>query len=136
MSKGGKTKATRKSHKNMKKRRTKTRKVKSVAKNTRNESCGKNGMTVCCPHLAPDEKGRYRATSKKPNDKHNTLVYRKRKYSLRTCCTWCADSMNQHAKSNPDDFDRKYKVKSLNEGELLILANKHTGKYIQILQRM
>lgn len=99
--------------------------------NTRNEPCGKGNMSVCCPHMAPDNKGRYAATTQKTDSAMNELKYRGRVYSLRTCCPICAEQMNALSHEDPDAFDRRYKVKPINDGGALLLANRHTGKYVQ-----
>ena len=99
--------------------------------NTRNEPCGKGNMSVCCPHMTPDKKGRYAATSKKPDSIMNELKYRGRVYSLRTCCPMCAEQMNSLSHEDPDAFDRLYKVNPTNNGGMLLLANRHTGTYVQ-----
>ena len=90
-------------------------------------------MSVCCPHMTPDEKGRYAATTKKTDSVMNELKYRGRVYSLRTCCPMCAEQMNSLSQKDPDAFDRLYKVNPANNGEseILLLANRHTGKYVQ-----
>jgi hypothetical protein len=99
--------------------------------NTRNEPCSKGNMSVCCPHMTPDEKGRYAATTKKTDSIMNELKYRGRVYSLRTCCPMCAEQMNSLSQKDPDAFDRLYKVNHANNSEMLLLANRHTGKYVQ-----
>lgn len=99
--------------------------------NTRNEPCSKGNMSVCCPHMAPDNKGRYAATTKKTDSVMNELKYRGRVYSLRTCCPMCAEQMNALSHEDPAAFDRRYKVKPTNDGRTLLLANRHTGKYVQ-----
>lgn len=110
--------------------KTKTRKHKpNTLLNTRNEPCSKKNKTVCCPHMAPDEKGRYAATTKKTNTRLNELNYRGRIYSLCTCCPMCAEHMNALSQEDPDAFDRVYKVKH-KKGSMM-LANRHTGKYVQ-----
>lgn len=99
--------------------------------NTRGEPCSKNNMSVCCPHMTPDERGRYAATTKKAEKRLNELRYRGRTYSLLTCCPMCAEQMNALSKRDPDAFDRLYKVKEEKNGDTLLLANRHTGKYVQ-----
>lgn len=106
-------------------RKTKTR--KHTLCNTRNEPCS---MSACCPHMTPDKKGRYAATTKKTDTRMNELKYRGQVYSLRTCCPMCAEQMNALSQDDPDGFDRLYKVKPKN-GNILLLANRHTGKYVQ-----
>lgn len=97
--------------------------------NTRNEPCSKGNRSVCCPHMTPDEKGRYAATTQKTDTRLNELKYRGRIYSLRTCCSMCAEQMNALSQEDPDAFDRIYKVKHKNGS--MLLANRHTGKYVQ-----
>lgn len=99
--------------------------------NTRNEPCSKANMSVCCPHMTPDKKGRYAATTKKTDTVMNELKYRGRVYSLRTCCPMCAEQMNALSHEDPDAFDRLHKVKPADNGNMLLLANRHTGKYVQ-----
>ena len=114
------------------KTKTNTRKHKTYKLiNTRNEPCSKGNMSVCCPHMTPDEKGRYAATTKKTDSIMNELKYRGRVYSLRTCCPMCAEQMNALSHEDPAAFDRRYKVKPTNDGRTLLLANRHTGKYVQ-----
>jgi hypothetical protein len=98
--------------------------------NTRGERCEKDNMTVCCPHMTPDEKGRYAATTKKKDPKLNELVYRNKVYSILTCCPMCAEQMNSLSIENPDEFDEIYKVKIKNNGKTMLLANRHTGEYV------
>ena len=114
------------------KTKTNTRKHdKDKLINTRNEPCSKGNMSVCCPHMAPDNKGRYAATTKKTDTKMNELKYRGRVYSLRTCCPMCAEQMNALSHEDPAAFDRRHKVKPTNNSGALLLANRHTGKYVQ-----
>ena len=115
----------RKTHKR-RKGGSKTRK----SKNSNNKSCSSKNMTSCCPHMPPNEKGQYAATSgMKP------LHYKGSTYKLFTCCPMCAIAMNKLAKSNPAKFEKEYKVKVTEKGHLK-LANKHTGHYIQIAKKM
>ena len=114
------------------KTKTNTRKHKTYKLiNTRNEPCSKGNMSVCCPHMTPDKNGRYAATTKKTDTMMNELKYRGRVYSLRTCCPMCAEQMNALSHDDPDAFDRLYKVNPTNNGGVLLLANRHTGKYVQ-----
>lgn len=108
----------------------KTKKRKHTLLNTRNEPCSKDKMSVCCPHMTPDKKGRYAATTKKTDTMLNELKYRGQVYSLRTCCPMCAEQMNALSQKDPDAFDRLYQVKQ-KKGDMLLLANRHTGKYVQ-----
>lgn len=108
----------------------KTKKRKHTSINTRNEPCSKDNMSGCCPHMAPDKRGRYAATTKKTDSRMNELKYRGRVYSLRTCCPMCAEQMNALSQEDPDAFDRLYKVTSNKDG-ILLLSNRHTGKRVQ-----
>jgi len=97
--------------------------------NTRNEPCSKNGMTSCCPHNTPDKDGRYMATNEK-----STLSYRGKEYVLHTCCSFCSNFMNKLAFNDPDNFDKTYKPKFLENGSMLI-NNRHTNEKVQILKQ-
>lgn len=114
-------------------KKTKRRKNNKLL-NTRNERCSKDNYTVCCPHMTPDENGRYAATTKKADSKLNELKYRGEIYSLRTCCPMCAEQMNALSQKDPDAFDRRYKVK--HKKNSMMLTNRHTGKYVQKLVRL
>lgn len=96
--------------------------------NTRNEPCSKKDWTSCCPHNAPDGKGRYRATNEK-----SILVYKGKKYQLYTCCTFCADSMIKTAKKNPKKFNEIYISRFDDKGNM-IAKNQHTGVVVQKLK--
>ena len=96
--------------------------------NTRNEDCGINGSTGCCPHMGPDEKGRYRATNEK-----TTLTYDNKKYELHTCCIMCSDAMNALAKSDPAKFKASYVSRYMPNGDM-IAKNHHTKKEVQVLK--
>ena len=50
---------------------------------------------------------------------------------MRTCCPMCAEQMNALSHEDPDAFDRLHKVKPADNGNMLLLANRHTGKYVQ-----
>lgn len=108
-----------------KKRSGKTRKMK----NSRGKSCKSKKMTSCCPHMAPNSKGEYAATTRM-----KVLHYKGEKYKLSTCCSMCATMMNELAKNDVKRFDRVYKAKKIRSGDLK-LANKHTKKYVQIAKR-
>ena len=85
----------------------KTRKSSKVGKglkNTRNQKCTSRKSAVCCPHMAPDDKGLYAATNEM-----TPLKYRGKKYELHTCCKMCGTSMNKLAKTNPDKFKKIYR---------------------------
>ena len=95
--------------------------------NTRGEKCTSRNNTACCPHMRPDEKGRYRATNEM-----TPLHYRGKKYQLHTCCLMCSQAMNHLAKTNIEKFDKNHRPIIMKDGSLK-LANAVTGKYIQIL---
>jgi hypothetical protein len=132
--KKGSKEGTKKTSKEGSKKETKkgskegTKKAKVLLKNTRNEECSKNKMTVCCPHMEPDDKGRYRATNEK-----SVLKYKGNNYILHTCCLMCSKEMNKTAKST-EKFDKLYKPKKKEDN--LVLANKKTGRDVQILKRI
>jgi len=98
--------------------------------NTRNEVCSLRNSTACCPHMAPDDRGRYRATNEM-----TVLFFNNQRYELHTCCQMCADAMNELAQSNPSQFRQKYISKFDNRGNI-IAKNPHTGREIQILKRI
>ena len=108
------------------KKRGKTRK----RKNSRGRSCKSKKMTSCCPHMPPNSKGEYAATTRM-----KLLHYKKKKYKLYTCCSMCATMMNELAKNDVKRFDREHKVKKTERGHLK-LANRHTKKYVQIAKRV
>ena len=62
-----------------------TRRGTRKLRNTRNKSCKGNKMMNCCPHMPPDNKGRYMATTQK-----HVLKYKGNRYSFKTCCAMCA----------------------------------------------
>lgn len=100
---------------------------KSVNKkliNTRNEKCMASKGTKCCPHMNPDEKGRYQATNEK-----SILHYKGAKYELHTCCLMCSEAMNELSKKNISEFNKLHKPLKQENG--LLLANGYTGKYVQ-----
>lgn len=135
---GGKRRRTRRVRKSRKSRKTKrTQKNKSASKekpvgkgliNTRDEDCAINGSTGCCPHMGPDEKGRYRATNEK-----TTLTYDNKKYELHTCCIMCSDAMNALAKSDPAKFKASYVSRYMPNGDM-VAKNHHTKKEVQVLK--
>jgi len=113
-----------------KKSNSKTRKSTKVGKglkNTRNQKCTSKKSTVCCPHMAPDDKGRYAATNEM-----TPLKYRGKKYELHTCCKMCAESMNKLAKTNPEKFRQTY-ISRFDKWNI-VAKNKHTRKEVQILK--
>ena len=95
-------------------------------KNTRNVACGK---TNCCPHMPPDEKGRYRATNEK-----TTLKYKGKTYELHTCCLMCSKAMNALIKKDIKVFEKQYKP-VVKKG-VLYLSNKNTKKRMQELKQV
>ena len=114
-----------------KKSNNKTRKSTKIGKglkNTRNQKCTSKNSTVCCPHMAPDDKGRYAATNEM-----TPLKYRGKKYELHTCCKMCGTAMNRLAASNPDKFKKIY-ISRFNKRGDIIAKNKYTDKEIQILK--
>jgi hypothetical protein len=135
---GGKRRRTRRVRKSRKSRKTKrTQKNKSASKdkpvgkgliNTRDEDCAINGSTGCCPHMGPDEKGRYRATNEK-----TALSYDNKKYELHTCCIMCSDAMNALAKSDPAKFKASYVSRYMPNGDM-VAKNHHTKKEVQVLK--
>jgi hydroxylamine reductase (hybrid-cluster protein) len=106
----------------------KSTKVGKGLKNTRNQKCTSRKSTVCCPHMAPDDKGRYAATNEM-----TPLKYRGKKYELHTCCKMCGTAMNRLAASNPDKFKKIY-ISGFNKRGDIIAKNKYTDKEIQILK--
>ena len=109
-----------------KKRGSKTRKMK----NSRGRLCKSKMMTSCCPHMPPNSKGEYAATTRM-----KILHYKGKKYKLYTCCTMCAKMMNELSKNNVKKFDREHKVRKTEKGDLK-LANRVTKKYVQIAKRV
>ena len=103
----------------------KTRKNRKKIINTRNVSCYSKNMTTCCPHMEPDDKGRYRATNET-----SKLYYNDKQYILHTCCLMCSNAMNNLSKNNKSKFDKIYKPRVLEDGSLK-LANSKTGIYVQ-----
>lgn len=104
--------------------------ISSKIINTRDEKCISKKNTACCPHMAPDSKGRYRATNEM-----TPLYYRGKTYQLHTCCLMCSQAMNKLAKKNVDKFDKLHKPVIMSDGSLK-LANAITGKYVQISKMM
>ena len=122
---GGKTKSKR-TQKN--KTASKEKRVGKGLINTRNEDCMINGSTGCCPHMGPDERGRYRATNEK-----SILAYDNKKYELHTCCMMCADAMSALAKSDPAKFKASYVSRYMSNGDM-VARNHHTKKEVQVLK--
>lgn len=111
-----------------KKNKTRKAKIGKGLKNTRNEDCSKRDSTSCCPHMQPDEKGRYRATNEK-----SILHYKGKKYELHTCCLMCSDAMSALSKQDPERFASTYIVSFMENGNM-IAKNAHTKKPVQILK--
>ena len=107
----------------------KTRKIKKLLINTRNEKCSKNNYTTCCPHNKLIN-NKYAATNEK-----SILNYNNKKYQLHTCCIMCSNAMNDLAKSNPTKFKKLY-IKSINKKGDLLLKNMHSKKFVQIAKKL
>jgi NCAIR mutase (PurE)-related protein len=116
-----------KKRKSIKKTTRKLTRVSNKLINTRNEKCIASNSTKCCPHMNTDEKGRYHATNEK-----SILHYKGAKYELHTCCLMCSEEMNKLAKTNIVKFNKLHKPIKHKNG--LLLANGHTGKYVQFVQ--
>ena len=114
----------------MQKKGGKTRKKSTTRKkiNTNNKSCKSKRFTACCPHMAPDFKGRYAATGTK-----HTLKYKGKKYKLSTCCKMCGDAMKLMAKSKPGLFKKTYIKKIDNKGNIHA-KNRKTQEVVQIMR--
>jgi thiol-disulfide isomerase/thioredoxin len=93
-------------------------------RNTRNKRCNGNKMMNCCPHMPPDDKGRYVATTQK-----HVLKYKGKKYSFKTCCSMCAILMKIESLKHPTRFAKKYIASE--KGGSLLLKNKQTGRVVQ-----
>lgn len=100
-----------------------------IPMNTRNEKCSKNEWSSCCPHMEPDEEGRYRATNE-----INNLYYENKVYQLHTCCNYCAKEMNKESKANPVKFKNDY-ILGFDKENNMILKNKHTEEKVQIAKK-
>ena len=107
----------------------KTRKIKKILLNTRNEKCSKNNYTSCCPHHTLIN-NKYAATNEK-----SILNYNNNKYELHTCCMMCSYAMNEMAKSNPTKFKKLY-IKSINKKGDLLLKNINSKKFVQIAKKL
>ena len=110
------------------KRTVKKRNIKNRLKNTKNRSCKSRKFTACCPHMSPDNNGRYASTA----TKHH-LKYKGNKYILMTCCQMCGDNMNSLAKENPNKFAKLY-IGHIDKKGNIHAKNRHTGKVVQILK--
>jgi hypothetical protein len=127
---GSRAKTTRK-HTSTSKGKRRGGAAKKTLKNTRNQSCAGKGIeakhtwTACCPHMPPDDKGRYRATTEM-----TVLPYDGKKYELWTCCKMCAESMIKTAK-NKAAFKKAY-IHSFDDSTM-VAKNQHTGKPVQRL---
>ena len=117
-----------------KKTKTRTKKMtggtrrRKTLRNMKNKSCKSKHFTACCPHMAPDDKGRYAATGTK-----HVLKYKGKNYRLMTCCKMCGDSMNDIAKRNPSKFAKLY-INSIDAKGNIHAKNRHTGKIVQIMR--
>jgi cytidine deaminase len=80
--------------------------------------------------MPPNSKGKYATTTRM-----KILHYKGKKYKLYTCCTMCANMMNELSKNNVKKFDREHKVKKTKKGDLK-LANRVTKKYVQIAKQV
>ena len=93
--------------------------------NTRNKKCSDKNWTSCCPHMPPNEKGKYIATNEQ-----TILHYKGKQYILHTCCLMCSQAMNKLSKNNSYKFKKLY-INKINKNGDLVLKNKHTGVVIQ-----
>ena len=107
-------------------------------KNKAGELCStpRNGRygQACCPHAPPLKKTSpygY-ATTVTPHTLSIPSGKFKGKYHLMTCCQMCGDSMNAQASADPSSFAKKYILRKLPTGSL-VLKNPHTGKATQIV---
>ena len=116
------------------KKKTKSRKVSGgsrrhkTLRNKKNKSCKSRHFTACCPHMPPDEKGRYAATGTK-----HVLKYKGKNYRLMTCCPMCGEAMGDLAKKNPSKFAKLY-IDSIDAKGNIHAKNRHTGKVVQIMR--
>jgi len=126
----GKSKKKSKSRTKTQKRRTLRLKSRSKRKlyNANKQSCKSKKMKSCCPHMPPNHKGEYAATTKS-----HILDYLGNKYTLYTCCSMCAQQMNQLSRVNPKQFRKKYILKKT--ASKLYLKNQATGKLVQIANK-
>ena len=92
--------------------------------NIRGESCEKNDMTVCCPHMYLTKSGEYSATNEM-----TPFLYNGKMYELHTCCSMCAEMMK---KLGDDEFRRIYNPTM--RGNNLLIHHKDTKKPIQIMK--
>lgn len=107
-------------------------------KNKKGESCanprnGKYGQ-ACCPHAPPVQKtSPYKyATTVTPHVLTIPSGPYKGKYRLMTCCKMCGDSMKAQATADPEAFAKKYGIRKVSGGSL-VLKNPHTGKATQVI---
>ena len=105
----------------------KNKKVKSL-KNIKNRSCKSRKFTACCPHMPPDNNGRYASTATK-----HSLKYKGKQYKLMTCCQMCGDAMNSLARENPKKFLKLF-IHHIDSQGNIHAKNRHTGKVVQILR--
>jgi len=115
--------------KKSKKNTTRKKRGGAIMLNTRYQACNLIKQN-CCPHMAPDKAGHYRATNET-----SELSYKGKTYLLKTCCQMCADAMKKELKENPTQFEKDYKpqIKDSYSGTVLQLSNKVTKTPIQWL---
>tara|TARA_B100000282_G_C31610501_1_gene434461 strand:- start:389 stop:736 length:348 start_codon:yes stop_codon:yes gene_type:complete len=101
---------------------------KKHLRNTKNKLCKTRKFTACCPHMTPDNNGRYATTATK-----HVLKYNRNKYRLMTCCQMCGDAMNSLARENPKKFAKLY-IDHIDKKGNIHAKNRHTGKVVQILR--
>lgn len=110
--------------KSVKKRSSKNKKLQ----NTRNKSCKSRKFTACCPHMPPNEDGKYATTATK-----HVLKYKGNNYKLMTCCQMCGEKMNSLANKNPKQFAKLY-IHHIDKMGNIHAKNRHTKKVVQILR--
>jgi len=119
---------------------TKSRSRRPVlyGKNKNGESCSKSRKgrygQACCPHAPPTKTVMpygY-ATTATPHILTIPSGSYTGKYHMMTCCQMCGDSMNAQAAADPASFAKKYVVRKLSGGAL-VLKNPHTGKATQVV---
>ena len=110
--------------------RKKTKKNKKILLNSKNKSCKSQKFTACCPHMIPDNEGRYAATGIK-----HILKYKGNNYKLMTCCQMCGDVMNKISKENPKKFAKLY-IKYIDKNGNIHAKNRHTNEVVQILKKI
>tara|TARA_B100000674_G_scaffold496711_1_gene527802 strand:- start:890 stop:1750 length:861 start_codon:yes stop_codon:yes gene_type:complete len=96
--------------------------------NTRNKKCSSKNWTSCCPHMPPNEEGKYIATNEKTDLKYNNNIY-----VLHTCCLMCGQAMNELSNKNPNKFKKLY-IHSIDKDGTILAKNQHTGVMVQKLK--